>query len=91
MNARGRPLVAPTNLFFMVGKTCFMEGTHFLGGVIHVSSLVQTSQIACDLQRLREVLRTFVKTVRKPDRKNEKSAKIVLDFPQLLMYNVILG
>ena len=27
MNARGRPLVAPTNLFFMVGKTCFMEGT----------------------------------------------------------------
>ena len=27
MNARGRPLVAPTNLFFMVGKTCFMEDT----------------------------------------------------------------
>ena len=26
----GATPVAPTNLFFMVGKTCFMEGTHFV-------------------------------------------------------------
>ena len=30
MNAHERPPVAPTNLFFMVGKTCFMEGTPWL-------------------------------------------------------------
>ena len=28
MNARGRPLVAPTNLFFMVGKTALWKASH---------------------------------------------------------------